>query len=150
MTKWWSSGPVLLLHEMEELVKYFYICYSTFWQCLWHDTAHDCILLCHIFSFSLIIFYFQVTSKTSPATNYQPQLEQTRSQPYRTAPLVTPSPKTVNEGGGFYQQFRGPQYNPTPRQQHRVNMTNNLWKEIIIYWNQFKFNRMRVKQALHA
>ena len=82
-----------------------------------------------IFSFSLIIFYFQVTSKTSStATNHQPQLEQTRSQPYRTAPLVTPSPITVNEGGGFYQQFRGPQYNPTPRQQHRVNMTNNLGK----------------------
>merc|ERR1719420_200354 len=43
-----------------------------------------------------------VNSKaSSPATNYQPQLQQTRSQPYRTAPLVTPSPKTVNKEEDF-------------------------------------------------
>ena len=45
-------------------------------------------------------------------------------QPYRTAPLVSPTPRTINDAGaGFsqYQQFRGPQYRPTPRQQHRVS-----------------------------
>merc|ERR1711879_213651 len=41
----------------------------------------------------------------------------------RTAPLVSPTPRTINDAGtGFsqYQQFRGPRYRPTPRQQHRT------------------------------
>ena len=41
-------------------------------------------------------------------------------QPYRTAPLVSPAPRTYT--ASQYQQFRGPQYQPTPRQQHRVSL----------------------------
>ena len=44
-------------------------------------------------------------------------------QPYRTSPLVSPTPRTVNEAGqsySQYQQWRGPQYRPSPRQQHKV------------------------------
>jgi len=44
------------------------------------------------------------------------------NQPYRTSPLVTPAPRTITESGSgarTYQQFRGPQYNPTPRQQSK-------------------------------
>ena len=39
-------------------------------------------------------------------------------QPYRTAPLVSPAPRTSSTSQ--YQHFRGPQYKPSPRQQHRV------------------------------
>jgi hypothetical protein len=38
-------------------------------------------------------------------------------QPYRTAPLVMPGPKTINEvgaGAPIYQPVRGPQYNTLP------------------------------------
>jgi len=38
------------------------------------------------------------------------------NQPYRTSPLVTPTPR-VNSAGMGYQHFRGPQYNTSPRQQ---------------------------------
>ena len=51
-------------------------------------------------------------------------------QPYRTAPLVSPTPRTINDAGaGFsqYQQFRGPQYRPTPRQQHGVSPNLPVW-----------------------
>lgn len=44
------------------------------------------------------------------------------NQPYRTSPLVTPAPRTITESGSgsrSYQQFRGPQFNPTPRQQSK-------------------------------
>ena len=41
-------------------------------------------------------------------------------QPYRTAPLVSPAPRTNT--ASLYQQFRGPQYQPTPRHQHRVSL----------------------------
>ena len=43
-------------------------------------------------------------------------------QPYRTAPLVSPAPRTYT--ASQYQQFRGPQYQPTPRQQHRVSLNS--------------------------
>lgn len=37
------------------------------------------------------------------------------NQPYRTSPLVTPTPRT-NMAGTVYQHFRGPQYNTSNRQ----------------------------------
>ena len=50
-------------------------------------------------------------------------------QPYRTSPLVSPTPRTVNEAGqsySQYQQWRGPQYRPSPRQQHKVDNQSSL------------------------
>lgn len=58
-----------------------------------------------------------VQQPSSPPGMAQEDQLKVHSQPYRTAPLVMPGPKTINEvgaGAPSYQPVRGPQYNTLP------------------------------------